>query len=365
MSRRNPRYRFLNWGEMKKRAQEMRRGKLTPEQSRAKTDRIEKRELVRSNPPRGWKRRNPGTARYQNILKLVRETAAEFKRKYGGQAVGWAADAASTARDETKARFFRRVTDLLRHDQYAMNPKRYSRQKRKGKKPGGTEARLFAKSKRASRMMDRHETWDPNAKNRRRKKWRSAHRRTYKHLAAHYRRNPKRDGTPTRGEVRAGRYKDHLRALRERGAKAADELNKLLGRGAHRPHAEPALKAPTTQTQLEHPGHYAAEESSDQKFAKEQLSQVESLMTDVRSQMKDLTDADEALADELSGQLIKLGAQRRALQERAKGAPAMSNPRRGRNPRYTSPARYRKMNTAAKARYRRALRLLRSTVHSI
>jgi hypothetical protein len=182
-------------------------------------------------------------------------------------------------------------------------------------------------------------------------------------IARGLRANPKRDGTPTRGEKRKDKYKDHLRALRERGAKAADELNKLLGRGAHRSHAEPALKAPTTQTQLEHPGHYAAEESSDQKFAKEQLSQVEALMTDVRSQMKDLGDEDEALADELSDQLIKLGSQRKALQERAKGA-VMTNPRR-RNPRYASPSRYRKMNSAAKARYRRALRQLRSTVHSI
>ncbi len=78
------------------------------------------------------------------------------------------------------------------------NPKRYSRQKRKrGKKHGSTQARLFAKSKHASRMMDRHETWDPDAKNRRRKKWRSAQRRTYKQIARHgggraswYRRNP-------------------------------------------------------------------------------------------------------------------------------------------------------------------------------
>lgn len=67
------------------------------------------------------------------------------------------------------------------------NPKRYSRNKRKGKKYGSTEARLTRKFKRASRMMDRHETWDPNAKNRRRKKWRSSNYRAGKQLRQHYR----------------------------------------------------------------------------------------------------------------------------------------------------------------------------------
>lgn len=295
-----------------------------------------------------YARSNPGTT-WVKLSELVRETAAEFRRKYGGQAAGWAADAASTARDEGKRRFFRRVTDLLRYEQYAINPKR-------GRKHRG--GRL--KSRRWSASMP-HEL-----KNGERDRKRMHKRRRH---YPRYRRNPKRDGSPTRGEKRKDKYKDYLRSLRERGDKAAAELNKLLGRGVHKAHAEPALKAATTETQLEHPGHYAAEQTSDQKFAQESLSQVEALMADVRSQMQELGDDDEALADELSDQLVKLGDQRRALQARVKGTPAMSNPGRrygrGRNPRYTSPARYRRMSTDQRRRYREALRRLRATVRSL
>lgn len=302
--------------------------------------------------------RNPGTERFTRLTKLVRETASQFRNKYGGQAAGWAADAMATARDEDKRRFFRRVVDMLRHHQYAMNPKR---------RYGSTEERLKAKWSHASRMMDRHETWDPNAKNRRRKKWRSANYRASRQLAKHYRQrrnpyNPKRDGTPTRGEKRKEKYKDYLRSIRAKGEKASAELNKLLGRGVHKPHGEAVLKAPRTDTQEAHPGHYAAELTSDQKFAQESASQIEATMADIRSQMRELEDDDEQLADELSDRLIKLGDQKRALLAKV-SAPVATNPRR-RNPRYTSPARYRRMSTAQRKRYREALRQLRYTVHS-
>ncbi len=168
------------------------------------------------------------------------------------------------------------------------------------------------------------------------------------------RRNPKRDGTATRGEKRQSKYKDHLRAIRERGQKAADELNRLLGRGVHKAASEPMLRAEKTPTQEAHPAHYAPEESSDQKYARQQLANVNALMADLRDQLRDIGD-DEALADGISEQLVKLGKQRKALMDVAQ--PVMSNPRRR--------SSRRRLHPSGKARYATALKRLRSAVRSL
>ncbi len=293
----------------------------------------------------GFARSNP------SLLEQVRTAAAELKRRHGGQAYGWAADQASMAPRGEKQRFWQQVTQLLRRELYAMNPGRTStdrfyRGEREiceicGRPRPGASAIAHVE---LGERMDKTLCYSRDFTDRR-------------CLGAS--RNPKRDGTPTRGEKRKDKYKDRLREIRDRGQKAADELNRLLGRGAAAPvgHAEPALKAPRTETQLAHPGHFAAEESSEQKFAREQIANINALMADLRDQLRELGD-DESLADGLSEQLVKLGKQKKALQDIA--GQVMTNPRR-----YTSPARYRRMSMPQRARYREALRRLRSSIRSL
>ncbi len=380
--RTNPRYTFVDSAELKLRAREERRRRWsTPEAARAKTVRIERREVAMSNPPRrrNCGRRNPkrltgrksrrvkfdrteGThnfygrhlerarrkasshgrgRRNPGVFATVSEAVRALKHQYGGQAYGWAQDAVSSARSPETERFWEKVAMILRKDVYRTNPS------------------TKAKYDRADRNQWRHGGYTGGRGNRRKlNKWTTARGRARRRLMRESR-NPKRDGTPTRGERRTDKYKDHLRALRDRGQKAADALNKLLGRGAAAPvgHAEPVFKAPKTETQEAHPGHYAPELSSEQKVMREQLASVNALMADIRDQLREIGD-DETLADGLSEQLIKLGKQRKALMDLA--APALTNPRRR-----AGMFRLRHFHPARIAAYRRALRELRQAVRSI
>jgi hypothetical protein len=164
-------------------------------------------------------------------------------------------------------------------------------------------------------------------------------------------RNPKADGSPTRGELRKVKFHDHLRAIREKGKAAEKELKRLTGYG--RSTGEPVLKAEKTETQEAHPGHYAPALSEEAKFAQGQVENIDRLMAEIRDQMKDLTDDDEALADELSDKLIALGAQKKALKE----AVTATNPRR-RGPCFTGGRR-------SMHQYAGALRDLAAAVHRL
>lgn len=127
--------------------------------------------------------------------------------------------------------------------------------------------------------------------------------------------NPKHDGSATRGEARMAKYLDHLRKVRERGLNARAELKRLTGKGRV-DHAEPVLKAEKTETQLSHPGHYAPEVSSDDKFINAQVEEIDGTMADIRDRLKHLdtdSDDDEALAQELSAELVSLNNQKKAL----------------------------------------------------
>lgn len=171
--------------------------------------------------------------------------------------------------------------------------------------------------------------------------------------------NPKHDGTATRGETRMAKYLDHLRKVRERGLNARAELKRLTGKGRV-DHSEPVLKAEKTETQLAHPGHYAPELSSDEKFIQAQVEEIDGTMADVRDRLKHLdtdSDEDEALAQELSAELVSLNKQKKELLA-TKGTTAIvaTNPggrrrvRRGRRPL--------RGGRAGKRAYARALRRL-------
>lgn len=151
--------------------------------------------------------------------------------------------------------------------------------------------------------------------------------------------NPTRTGAPTRGEMRKVKFLDYLRSVREKGKKAEMQLKRLTGKG--KIDLPPVLRADKTETQLEHPGHYAAELTSDQKFKQARIDEIENTMADIREQMRGLGDDDETLADELTAQLMKLGKQKAALRE-----PAVA----------TNPRRRRVLGSLQKRAYTRALR---------
>ena len=118
------------------------------------------------------------------------------------------------------------------------------------------------------------------------------------------------------------------------------------------------LTAEKTETQLAHPGHYAADMTTDQRYAQEQIGRLDAILADLRGQMRELPDDDasEALAEGLSAEIAKVAGQRKALMETSGLQPAR-NPGRssrshGRSGRRRKQVRW---NPAAKVAYRRAL----------
>jgi hypothetical protein len=163
--------------------------------------------------------------------------------------------------------------------------------------------------------------------------------------AGRSRRNPKRDGSPTRGELRQGKYQEYLRQLAKAGQAAHAQLLRLQGRGgsANEPHPEPALKAPKTETQTAHPGHYApaaAEgEPGEARIIRQGLEDMRVLRNDFMAQLKELGDSDEnaAEAEAIQSELIDLAKKERKLKAKAAEVGlVMTNPgrRRRSNPGY-------------------------------
>jgi hypothetical protein len=189
--------------------------------------------------------------------------------------------------------------------------------------------------------------------------------------------------SPTRGEKRKVKYADYLRQLHKRGQEAHKELLAMLGRGAGPAsheivHEAPALKAEKTETQKEHPAHFApaAEISSEQRFIQDRLAEIKILADDYQSQIEALGDSDDnaAEAEMMMEELTKLGKQRKALKEKAATLGlVLTNPGRGarsgrrgrRNPGRRMVRRGRRINPAAARRYTKALHRLGQALQSL
>ena len=170
--------------------------------------------------------------------------------------------------------------------------------------------------------------------------------------------NPKRDGTPTRGELRQGKYLEHLRRLAKAGQDAHSQLLRLQGRGgsSNDMHQEPALKAPKTETQTAHPGHYApaADESSEARHIKQSLHDIQVLTDDYKSQLVELGDSDDntAEAEVVQNEIIKLAQRAKKLKTKAAELGlVMSNP--GRHRRRSNPGYYKRRRNSPRRSYYR------------
>ena len=129
--------------------------------------------------------------------------------------------------------------------------------------------------------------------------------------SSHWANNPKRDGSPTRGEMRKSKHVDYLRSIRQRGRDAEASIKRLTGRGR----GEVVLRAEKTETQEAHPGHYATAPAPENTQRLAAIEAVEREMAAIRDQMQDLEDDDEALADQLSERLVDLSEKRKRLRE--------------------------------------------------
>ncbi len=170
------------------------------------------------------------------------------------------------------------------------------------------------------------------------------------------RRNPKRDGTPTRGESRAVKYVEHLRTIMAASENARLEYQRLTGAVAkagadiHKPIGPRALKhAAKAHTEAweekheaeltHHTGQLSAPsvaavvaEHPELKFVTSRLSELDSAIEHFKGEIRDLPKDDLSEDEEarLQEEIAKLARQKKKLRERLLDIqPAVAtNPRR-------------------------------------
>ncbi len=205
-------------------------------------------------------------------------------------------------------------------------------------------------------------------------------------------RNPKRDGTPTRGEKRAVKYVEHLRTIMAASENARLEFQRLTGAVAkvgseiHKPIGPRALKhvakAHAEAWESEHEGQLERElthhtgqlsapsvaavvaEHPELKFITSQISDLDSAIEHFKGEIRDLPKDDLSEDDEarLQEEIAKLAHQKKKLRARLlEVAPATAT-----NPRRRGRGRIRSHSLAAirraGAKCTQALRSLRSAL---
>ncbi len=205
-------------------------------------------------------------------------------------------------------------------------------------------------------------------------------------------RNPKRDGTQTRGEKRAVKYVEHLRTIMAASENARLEYQRLTGAVAkvgseiHKPIGPRALKhaakAHTEAWEAEHEmtkhsGQFTAPsvaavvaEHPELKFITSQISDLDSTIEHFKSEIRDLPKDDLSEDEEarLQEEIAKLAHQKKKLRARLlEVAPATAtNPRRrgSRGRGRIHPRSLRDIKQAG-ARCSQALRSLRSALRRV
>jgi len=141
--------------------------------------------------------------------------------------------------------------------------------------------------------------------------------------------NPKRDGLPTRGEMRSTKRSAWLRTIVQRGRDAEAVLNRVKSVPAasavavaeHAPAKEAASVAVIEQ----------AVEHAEANMIRSRIDDLSSLIGAVEDEMKDADSMDDdALLEELMEQKIKFAKQRTELKKKAESLNIRTNPRRGR-----------------------------------
>lgn len=146
-----------------------------------------------------------------------------------------------------------------------------------------------------------------------------------------HRRNPKRDGSPTRGELRKGKYSTYLKTISQRGKDAEAILARVHGVPAtssaavkeHVPSASVAvMDAPPAKIE-------AVVEHAEAKHLRSRIDELNILHKDLLAQVNEMGDDDLAAYEvsQLQDQAAKIAKQRGLLRAKAQQLGIMTNPR--------------------------------------
>jgi hypothetical protein len=166
---------------------------------------------------------------------------------------------------------------------------------------------------------------------------RRSSRRSFRH-----RRNPKRDGTPTRGELRKVKYVQHLKVIAEKGQEARGRIAALTGA---LPKPESGIFLPLGKRVLAHaesgPRHddipqqappvvATAPAHPEARNILSRISDIDALLKDYKDQLRELGHSDEVESEVgvIHGEIEKFARQKKALRERLEGLAVATNPRR-------------------------------------
>lgn len=148
------------------------------------------------------------------------------------------------------------------------------------------------------------------------------------------RRNPKRDGTPTRGELRKVKKSTYLKTIMQRGKDAEAILARIHAVPAASKAAVQELAPAVAVMEAPTPAVVAQVEHAEARFLRSRIDELSILHADLLEQIKDLGDDDVAADDAaaLMEQAAKIGKQRGLLKAKAQSLGIMTNPGPRRNP---------------------------------
>lgn len=164
------------------------------------------------------------------------------------------------------------------------------------------------------------------------------------------RRNPKRDGSPTRGEKRRVKHLIYLKSIQAKGQDAAariarltDEVARTKPKDAYTPVGPRATKRVEKLDDVEYqerrlepeqaaPVATSAPEPVEAKFLRSRLQDLDVLLKGAQDELKDLdqdSDLDAQAVSEVHDQIAKIAKQKKVLQDKlAALAVTQTNPRR-------------------------------------
>jgi hypothetical protein len=142
-------------------------------------------------------------------------------------------------------------------------------------------------------------------------------------------RNPKRDGTPTRGELRKGKKSEYLKLIMQRGKDAEAILHRIHAVPAASKAAVAELLPQVSVAVAETPKVVAAVEHAEARFLRSRIDELGILHADLLEQIRDLGDDDVAADDAaaLMEQAAKIAKQRGLIRAKAQSLGIQTNPR--------------------------------------
>jgi len=176
--------------------------------------------------------------------------------------------------------------------------------------------------------------------------------RGYKSVKKALKVNPKRDGSPTRGEKRRVKFLSHLKSIQAKGQDAAasiarltSEVVKTKAADAYAPvgpratkrvermdDVDYATKRIEAEGGLDAPVAVTAPEPTEVKFIRSKLEDLDALLKDAQSELKDLdadNDMDADMIAEIHARITDIAKRKRTLQSKlSEMAQTQTNPRR-------------------------------------